>query len=1514
MPDSSLNSASSSSSPPDAWDMTRELRLRDSQSRSPLPPPTTAELQSFSAQPNLEDTPTGRKRKLNSINAEDNVSRQRLRHTTQPVPSVPVMNTMVSPHHSPPQVGHYSTSGSFHNAHNFQFQNPFFMDNLVQNIYPQPQINPSEVFQQLHTHGYIMQGAEYNSAERDPPPRCHPETRINILRRTTDWIENTDRDKRLLWIRGSAGVGKSAIVQTLAETLVVSESVQRLGATLFFSRPNGRSNPQQVFPTLACHLAQVDSTYKAYLTELMQSHRPLDKAMGEQFRLLIIEPFVSRRLREGQPDLLLAIDGLDECEGDPVSDAPATTQQLRERTSDRVQCEIVRLISGFVSKYPNVPLIWVIASRPETHLTAVFSSADIINTFREEDIPPDSDEACQDVQRFLHSEFSKIRENYPYHITETTWPSERKFLLIANAALGLFVFAEVVVRFIDDRRVNNPIANLEHVLAALGKLRQSTSRQNPLATLDAIYSAILEKVPEDTLPMTKELLSVIVLTHKCKVTEFPFSKIRGHLNLGQPTCLTALHHLHSVIKIPRSKNLDGTRPQFYHNSFREYLDDKSRSNDYYAGREVFLERALEHSLPRIFCKVPLGIDTIPEDTYRWIKEDSYGMLRHILTTISPTGVSGVKFLDESHDDMLSDDQCETIFDNLNFSEMARTNDLSCLDSLKLWDKEGFPIEELKRRDVLSITNIASLGIRSSTISEQSSVTQLLSTCVLYVGTPAVDSDSWIGDRKIRVRKAFASLITEAPETEVFLWGKKGGEKCAVIREPSVAPFRLKAMYCSGVCKAVEVCTFLLFLASSMKRLGSGAASNIQGSQPEKLHDLQGQPDKGRSSTISSSSPSQRTRKKRQQKNSETGQTRKRPKTSAQLGSADRGVCMREISQGTPSKGNSLGRRDLMIPETIKKQAVIPGMEECIMQGALLNSRERDPHPRCHPGTRTDILERIIAWIEDSERKQPLLWLHGSPDVGKSAIMQTLVETLLTESQRLGAALFLSELAGHVKAHQIFPTIAHQLANIDPAYNIYLVRFIKSLKSPLHAASLADQFHGLFVEPLKRGKLRFGRVFIFIDGLDYYIMGRSGGTGYQRLIALLIRDLALEFPSGPFGWIIASRPERDLEEIFSLYSWLCCERQIDLDSKTLYHDIEILLRAELAGIRTDSPHLVKEMRWPSDDNLQQLAKATSGRISLAKILLQFIGDPHVANPTSQLENILGAISKAHLHHQATTDVIYTTVLARIPPNLVHTAKEVLGIATYIHRKWDPFPLPFREICECYLNLSWDSVVAALQLLRPFILFSQIADIENRHPRLLDSEIAEFCQDSSRALEYYIDVGDMIRAVHLRYALRSFMINGVQSVPQRDIPQTHNTLQDDIGHSALLRNMLELVSPDGGAEPFDELKRRGILAIVPLSSFPFIPSDYELRSRQFSEESSTFLIDLKAPAAADSSRIPNEIKKLYSSVYDSPDTEVMVWGRERRCAMIKHTIQPESKYYWRSDPSAGPIMAVLCVVGF
>jgi hypothetical protein len=429
-----------------------------------------------------------------------------------------------------------------------------------------------------------MEGAEHDSWQRDPPPRCHPETRTNILQRANDWIDNPHREKKILWVCGPAGVGKSAIVQTLAESLSASG---RLGATIFFSRPNGRADPQKVFPTLAYQLATRDPSYKAYVNDLMVTDsRPLEvKAMREQFRLLIVEPFSRRGLRSGQTDLLMAIDGLDECYGDGVDDDPSPTRH-RGRALEEVQREIIQLISAFVQNHPSVPLIWIIASRPETHLKATFFADGVKDSYVEEDIPIDSTEACEDVEKFLHSSFTEIREKYPDHIEEPLWPSHEHFLQISRAARGLFVFAQVVIRFIEDTRVGNPVAQLGYVLAAISKSHKSSQSAHPLIILDAVYTAILDRIPRNVIDDTKRLLQVVIHCHRqnIQVSDFTFGDIRNYLNISKPDASSALRHLHSVISFPRVKDIDATRPRLYHASFGDYLEDPSRSDAHAIGK------------------------------------------------------------------------------------------------------------------------------------------------------------------------------------------------------------------------------------------------------------------------------------------------------------------------------------------------------------------------------------------------------------------------------------------------------------------------------------------------------------------------------------------------------------------------------------------------------------------------------------------------------------------------------------------------------------------------------------------------------------------------------------------------------------------------------------------------------------------------------------------------------------------------------------------------------------------
>ncbi|XP_006458722.1 hypothetical protein AGABI2DRAFT_200559, partial [Agaricus bisporus var. bisporus H97] len=418
---------------------------------------------------------------------------------------------------------------------------------------------------------YIMQGAEFDSSDRVPPPRCHPGTRASIIERTIDWIKDPQREKNMRWIRGAAGVGKSAIVQTVFESL--PENLR--GGSVFFSRPNGRDNPNEVFPSIAYQLAVRDLSYRSYLAELtLRDHRSLNKSIEDQFHILFMEPFAHQKLQDGQDTLVIAIDGLDECGGDPTYDDSGSAR-FHGRSPESAQRTIVELISSFVQQYPSVPFVWIIASRPERHLKATFYNQRIAPSFLEEDIPVDSTEACKDVERYLNSEFTRIREDHDDLITITPWPSSKDFSLITSKASGLFIFAEVVIRFIDH---SNPIQQLKYAFAAISKVSTSKIKENPLAVLDSMYTEIVSRVPPDLMESVKKIIGSIVLLDREKVfkTSGTLPLICNILGISQDVALTALRHLHSVLLFPISKRIESTRPRFYHASFRDFLEDESR--------------------------------------------------------------------------------------------------------------------------------------------------------------------------------------------------------------------------------------------------------------------------------------------------------------------------------------------------------------------------------------------------------------------------------------------------------------------------------------------------------------------------------------------------------------------------------------------------------------------------------------------------------------------------------------------------------------------------------------------------------------------------------------------------------------------------------------------------------------------------------------------------------------------------------------------------------------------------
>jgi hypothetical protein len=441
---------------------------------------------------------------------------------------------------------------------------------------------------------HVIIEAEFDSSDRENAPKCHPGTRTRFIEELKSHIRS---GTRIIWLYGPAGVGKSAIMQTLAETLAPSVTC----LSFFFSRPNSRDDPKKVFPTLAYRLATVLPGYRRYIEEKL-SMDPffLAKTLEEQFKRLFIDPITNKWVGN-VPRCVVFLDGLDEANGSSA------------------QCRILDLIRGFVEsdRTSNNPIFWVIASRPEPHLQASFSriKKKVSDDFWKLEVPIDSDEASQEVETYVRAAFKKIQEDFS-DVVPARWPPEAHLLKIATTSSGLFVFASTCMAYIGDQ---NPVHRLNHIVGLIDHYREESHNvrpnltRNPFELLDIVYHTIMDSVPTDIISTTRTILGFYLLENG--ITGSPplivACKILGY---DQSDAYAALRGLHSVLRVPPQDEPD-TPLKFLHASFSDFLRDKSRSRIHWINMEKEIRevwrcyvRVFRHLLktlhPGMFRSVP----------------------------------------------------------------------------------------------------------------------------------------------------------------------------------------------------------------------------------------------------------------------------------------------------------------------------------------------------------------------------------------------------------------------------------------------------------------------------------------------------------------------------------------------------------------------------------------------------------------------------------------------------------------------------------------------------------------------------------------------------------------------------------------------------------------------------------------------------------------------------------------------------------------------------------------------
>jgi hypothetical protein len=190
-----------------------------------------------------------------------------------------------------------------------------------------------------------------------------------------------------------------------------------------------------------------------------------------------------------------------------------------------------------------------------------------------------------DVRRYVRDRLNEIGAKY-LGAAAGTWPALHHFDRLVEIADGLFALATAMVNYIGDATFANPVKRLRDLLAFIERA-DDLAVDNPLKTLDLLYSRILAHVPPSEWPVTK-LLLYVAFRHSQGLKDT--QGLANFLRLEQNEFYAAVRYLHAVIDVPSAEDAAKRLPQMYHTSFLDYLANSHRSGSFSFGNKEDMER------------------------------------------------------------------------------------------------------------------------------------------------------------------------------------------------------------------------------------------------------------------------------------------------------------------------------------------------------------------------------------------------------------------------------------------------------------------------------------------------------------------------------------------------------------------------------------------------------------------------------------------------------------------------------------------------------------------------------------------------------------------------------------------------------------------------------------------------------------------------------------------------------------------------------------------------------------
>ena len=412
---------------------------------------------------------------------------------------------------------------------------------------------------------------------------CMYGTRQWMIDRVADWLVDPHAPNILL-LTGSPGAGKSTVASTLVSNV---QEAGRLGSGFFCKRDDVvLGDPATCWRTIASNLARCDPIIAKRMAENIRGRR-VDPGRADielHFKYLIEDPLREAWRRRVETLAEMHFDTENEWDRESANDGRliaglpvVVLDALDECGSDGSQSAQRQTFINTLTKWARLPrsLKLVVTSRDHKIPKSFRDVCRCIVLTTGHVAEP---EAINDVGVFLRTRFATIAEN---SLLPPNWPGEFIIEHLIRRAAGLFVWADTLVKFVEQ---GIPNMRLQSILQG----------QNEHERLDELYRQVMslsfENATANELEIYRRVVGAVVLA-KIPLRKHDLRHFMGREE-EEGSITYIIRSLSSVI----SMGAEDEPIHISHLSFTEFICDPRR-----CGERFVIHRGVHERIMTLAC-------------------------------------------------------------------------------------------------------------------------------------------------------------------------------------------------------------------------------------------------------------------------------------------------------------------------------------------------------------------------------------------------------------------------------------------------------------------------------------------------------------------------------------------------------------------------------------------------------------------------------------------------------------------------------------------------------------------------------------------------------------------------------------------------------------------------------------------------------------------------------------------------------------------------------------------------